>query len=173
MNSKDVFSDKLYEKKLLVYLLRHGYIDEMYNHYITYFYPESLSLSDIKFVFSIKNHESLPYSFELDNIGKIMSKLVGAEFKQIEVLNFHLLNYIMDHSEYRNYYDSIIERLANGSKESVTFIDGFKERAINKAAFIQSISSKWDDFGVLLNLDPIIHNRKKRNTCQIYLHMLI
>ncbi|MFP9035916.1 hypothetical protein, partial [Enterococcus faecalis] len=86
--------------------------------------------------------ESLPYSFELDNIGKIMSKLVGAEFKQIEVLNFHLLNYIMDHSEYRNYYDSIIERLANGSKESVTFIDGFKERAINKAAFIQSISSK-------------------------------
>lgn len=161
MNSKDVFSDKLYEKKLLVYLLRHGYIDEMYNHYITYFYPESLSLSDIKFVFSIKNHESLPYSFDLDNIGKIMSKLVGAEFKQIEVLNFHLLNYIMDHSEYRNYYDSIIERLANGSKESVTFIDGFKERAINKAAFIQSISSKWDDFWSFIELRSNYTQQKK------------
>lgn len=161
MNSKDVFSDKLYEKKLLVYLLRHGYIDEMYNHYITYFYPESLSLSDIKFVFSIKNHESLPYNYKLDNIGKIMSKLVGAEFKQIEVLNFHLLNYIMDHSEYRNYYDSIIKRLANGSKESVTFIDGFKERAINKAAFIQSISSKWDDFWSFIELRSNYTQHKK------------
>ncbi|MCY8282757.1 hypothetical protein MOB80_01670 [Bacillus inaquosorum] len=158
---RDVLPAEIYEKKLLVYLLRHGYIDEMYNHYITYFYPESLSLSDIKFVFSIKNHESLPHNYQLENTGKIMKKLVGDEFKQKEALNFHLLNYIMDHSEYRSYYDNIIERLANGSDESVTFIDGFKDRATNKSAFIQSLSSKWDDFWSFIELRSNYTQQKK------------
>ncbi len=144
--SKTVFSDEIYEKKLLVYLLRHGYIDELYNHYITYFYPENLSLSDIQFVFSIKNHESLPFEYPLENKTKIMKKLAGDEFKQVEVLNYDLLNYIMEHPDYQSCYDHIIEQLVNGRGASLTFIDGFKERATIKATFIQSISNKWDDF---------------------------
>ncbi|MED4799138.1 hypothetical protein P9684_04660 [Bacillus atrophaeus] len=160
-NSKDVFSDKLYEKKLLVYLLRHGYIDEMYNHYITYFYPESLSLTDIQFVFSIKNHESLSFDYQLQNVSKILQKLVVDEFTQVEVLNFHLLNYIMEHPDYQSYYDHIIERLVNGSSESITFIDGFKERTTRKAAFIQSISKKWDDFWSFIELRSNYTKQKK------------
>ncbi|TXF72942.1 hypothetical protein FUA19_06765 [Bacillus subtilis] len=161
-NSRDVFSDELYKKKLLVYLLRHGYIDEMYNHYITYFYPESLSLSDIQFVFSIKNYESLPYDYPLENVEKIIQKLVGEEFKQVEVLNFDLLNYIMEHSDCKNYYEKIIERLSNGSEESVSFIDGFKARATKKAAFIRSISTRWSDFWSFIELKSN-YTRQKRD----------
>ncbi|MCY8167329.1 hypothetical protein P8845_13845 [Bacillus spizizenii] len=160
-NSKDIFTDKLYEKKLLVYLLRHGYIDEMYHHYITYFYPESLSLNDIKFVTSIKNHESLSFDYQLDNVSKILRKLVIDEFKQVEVLNFYLLNYIMEHPEYQSYYDHILERLVNGSTESINFIEGFKERATRKAAFIQSISKKWDDFWSFIELRSNYTQKKK------------
>ncbi|GGM39368.1 putative membrane protein YobI [Paraliobacillus quinghaiensis] len=146
IDPKIVFSDAIYEKKLLVYLLRHGYVDEMYNHYITYFYPESLSFSDIKFVFSIKNHEALPFDYKLDNVEKVITKIVGSEFKQVEVLNYHLLNYIIGKPGYRSYYDSLIEQLANGSDASVKFIHGFKEKTTKKATFIRSICNNWDDF---------------------------
>lgn len=56
---QDVFSEAILDKKLLIYLLRHGYIDEMYNHYLTYFHPGSLTEADMKFIFSVKNHERL------------------------------------------------------------------------------------------------------------------
>ncbi|SDR12593.1 YobI family P-loop NTPase [Virgibacillus salinus] len=158
---KLVFSDAIYEKKLLIYLLRNGYVDEMYNHYITYFYPENLSLSDIQFVFSIKNHEALPFDYKLENVEKIMTKLVGSEFKQAEVLNYHLLNYIMEHPGYQSYYDSIIEQLANGSATSVKFIHIFKEKATKKAIFIRSICKNWNDFWNFVSLKSSYTDQEK------------
>lgn len=144
-NLKEIFTEEIYEKKLLVYLLRNGYIDEMYSHYVTYFYPASLSLSDIKFVFSIKNHERLEFDYEIKNVEKIINKLASSEFRQVEVLNYNLLNYIIDLDEYKSLYDKMMEQLIDGSSTSIEFIHGFKDIALNKAKFIKSIS-KWDEF---------------------------
>ncbi|MFP3360178.1 NTPase, partial [Planococcus sp. SIMBA_143] len=79
---EDVFSEKIYDKKLLIYLLRHGFIDEMFNHYLTYFHPGSLTEADMKFIFSVKNHERLESHYSLNNIDKIIERLNGNEFKQ-------------------------------------------------------------------------------------------
>ena len=145
---KDVFSEGIYDKKLLIYLLRHGYIDEMYNHYLTYFHPGSLTETDMKFIFSVKNHEPLEAHHSLNNIDKIIERLNGNEFKQVEILNYYLLNHLMENSHretYQTFYDTIITQLANEKKESIDFIDGFRRTATQKKRFIQSICRKWDN----------------------------
>ncbi|MEA3320964.1 MAG: hypothetical protein U9Q88_13230 [Bacillota bacterium] len=145
---QDVFSDGINNKKLLIYLLRHGYIDEMYNHYLTYFHPGSLTEADMKFIFSVKNHEPLEAHHPLFNIDKIIERLNGNEFKQEEILNYYLLNHLMENSHretYQTYYDTIITQLANEKKESIDFIDGFRRIATHKNRFIQSICRKWDN----------------------------
>ena len=145
---EDVFSKSIYEKKLLIYLLRHGFIDEMFNHYLTYFHPGSLTEADMKFIFSVKNHEQLEAHYSLHNIDKIIERLNGNEFKQVEILNYALLNHLMENSQrpsYQNYYDTIITQLANETKQAIDFIAGFRLIAKHKQRFIQSISRKWDN----------------------------
>lgn len=143
---EDVFSEIIYEKKLLIYLLRHGFIDEMFNHYLTYFHPGSLTEADMKFIFSVKNHEQLEAHYSLSNIDKIIERLNGNEFKQVEILNYALLNHLMENSQrtsYQNYYDTIITQLANETKQAIDFIAGFRIIANHKQQFIQSICRKW------------------------------
>lgn len=146
-DSQDEFFKIISNKKLLIYLLRHGYIDEMYNHYLTYFHPGSLTESDMKFIFSVKNHELLEMSHPLKNIDKIIEFLNGSEFKQEETLNYDLLNHLManiQNPKYKNYYDTAINQLADKSKRVIAFIDEFRNVATNKQMFIQSICKKWD-----------------------------
>lgn len=143
---EDVFSEKIYDKKLLIYLLRHGFIDEMFNHYLTYFHPGSLTEADMKFIFSVKNHERLESHYSLNNIDKIIERLNGNEFKQVEILNYDLLNHVMEKSHqplYQNYYNTIITQLANETKKAIDFIAGFRLVAIQKQQFIQSLCKKW------------------------------
>jgi hypothetical protein len=145
---EDVFSETIYDKKLLIYLLRHGYIDEMYNHYLTYFHPGSLTEADMKFIFSVKNHEPLEAHYSLYNIDKIFERLNGNEYKQVEILNYDLLNHLMKNSHrspYQNYYDAIINQLANETEKAIDFIAGFRRTSMHKHRFIQSICRKWDN----------------------------
>ncbi|UAL49867.1 hypothetical protein K7887_22380 (plasmid) [Sutcliffiella horikoshii] len=145
---QDVFSEDIYDKKLLIYLLRHGYIDEMYNHYLTYFHPGSLTEADMKFILSVKNHEPLEANHSLYNIDKIIERLNGNEFKQVEILNYYLLDHLMQNSHcepYQNYYEDIITQLANETKESIHFIAGFRQTATHKQRFIHSTCRRWSN----------------------------
>jgi hypothetical protein len=145
---QDVFSDLIFDKKLLIYLLRHGYIDEMYNHYLTYFHSGSLTEADLKFIFSVKNRDPLEVHHSLNKIDKIIERLNGNEFKQVEALNYDLLNHLIENIEktdYMYYFDSIMTQLSNETKKSIDFIDGFKQRTLHKPKFFQSICEKWDN----------------------------
>lgn len=82
------------------------------------------------------------------NTDKIIERLNGNEFKQVEILNYDLLNHIMENSQrqpYKNYYDAIITQLAKETKNAIDFIEGFWQIAKNKHHFIQSICGKWDN----------------------------
>jgi hypothetical protein len=160
----DVFSETIYDQKLLIYLLRHGYINEMYNHYLTYFHPGSLTEKDMKFIFSVKNHEPLEVHFSLYNIEKIIERLNGNEFKQVEILNYDLLNHLMENSQrpkYQNYNDAIITQLANETKKAIDFIAGFRRTAMHKHQFIQSICRKWDNIWHYIEMESNFTEEEK------------
>ncbi|WP_251135049.1 hypothetical protein [Exiguobacterium sp. s102] len=147
-DQKAIFSNVFEDKKLLIYLLRHGYIDEMYNHYLTYFHPGSLTENDMKFIFSIKNYEVLEMDYPLNKIDKIIERLNGNEFKQIEILNYDLFNYLIENREkefFKNYYETIIIQLSNETIKSLAFIKGVRLNETNKQIFIQSLSKKWNN----------------------------
>lgn len=147
-NPRDIFAEVIYYEKLLVYLLRHGYIDEMYNHYLTYFHPGSLTEEDMKFIFSVKNYEQLEANHSLNNIDKVIERLNGNEFRQKEILNYNLLNHLMDNIQrpyYQKFYDTIITQLTNEERETIEFIDEFRRITPHKPRFIQSICKEWDN----------------------------
>lgn len=80
---------------LLKYLIREGYIDESYNDYMTYFYEGSLSLGDKLFLRSITDKRAKPVTYKIRNPKLVISRLRLADFDQIEILNYDLLNYLL------------------------------------------------------------------------------
>lgn len=50
----NVLSEKVAENKLLVFMLRRGYIDEKYANYINYFKGTSITKEDMNYILAVK-----------------------------------------------------------------------------------------------------------------------
>lgn len=101
---------------LLKYLIRNGFIDESYPDYMTYFYPNSLSVKDKAFLKSITDREAKEFTYPLTDPKKVLERLVPANFDQEETLNFQLIDYILsesDSDEHIRFFIGQLERTAN------------------------------------------------------------
>ncbi|MCG3420393.1 hypothetical protein [Oceanobacillus jordanicus] len=146
----EVFPAELLKKDLLVYLLRHGYIDDTYHHYISYFYPGSLTKRDMDFILSVKNYKARDFSYSLQHVEKIISRLRISEFKQSEILNFDLVDFILEKNQYQELFKVILDQLTNEKDTSFQFITGFKERTVHKQSFIKALCRNWDNIWVYI-----------------------
>lgn len=132
---------------LIFYLLRHGYIDENYFDYISYFYAGSITNDDKKFILSIKNHEACEFSFRLSKIKNIIKKIFLNEFSQPEILNYNLLDYLVIHTNNnKEHLDSIIGLFTDKNQTALSFLDGYIECGINIDKFINILANKWKGF---------------------------
>lgn len=89
----NVLSEKVAENKLLVFMLRRGYIDEKYANYINYFKGTSITKEDMNYILAVKNMEKLPYNYNLTKVGMVIQRLQPYEFEQKSIFNFILLEY--------------------------------------------------------------------------------
>ncbi|MBB3112150.1 hypothetical protein FHS18_004228 [Paenibacillus phyllosphaerae] len=140
---EDVFEGDIKNEKLLIFLLRNGYIDETYHQYITYFYPGSLSFEDMQFIMSVKNQEQLSFSYVLTNLPQVSERLYANDFKKPEILNLSLVNYIISSENGSQYFKIILSQLANGTERSIQFIDLFKKNTSFKEKFLRELYKEW------------------------------
>lgn len=114
------------KKEFVDYLLRRGYIDEDYSRYISYFYADSLSENDKRFLRLIKNNQA-PNNFflELSNFENIVKRILGYEWRHFAILNHSLLGYLLQKKE--RHLDSFLMTLWKYKKENrnCTFLSDF------------------------------------------------
>ena len=84
------------EFDLLKYLIRDGYINEDYSIYISYFYPNSLTIRDKNFLLRLTNHQKPDYSYPLDSPALVLDWIDESYFALAEIGNFSLFNYILE-----------------------------------------------------------------------------
>lgn len=77
------------EFDLLKYLIRDGYINEDYSVYISYFYPNSLSIRDKNFLLGLTSHRKPDYSYLLDSPAFVLEQTDESYFALEEIGNFH------------------------------------------------------------------------------------
>jgi hypothetical protein len=118
--------EKFRKEKLLVYLLRGGYLNEMYEHYMSYFYPKSLTDSDMVFLRAVRNQEALKHNYELTNIEELLHRLEPEDFILEELLNFNLVDYLFKHkSNYPKFIKTLNAQLTNVSEASLEFLKAY------------------------------------------------
>lgn len=147
-NGKDIFGKEILNKyKILVWMLEKGYIDESYNDYISYFFPESITESDKQFLLSIKYKEALPFNYNLVKIKNIVKRLFNSEFENREILNItlldELLNTLPKESERLN---SIFKTIIELKENFFDFVDIYFNNGNKKIEFINYLCDKDEDF---------------------------
>ncbi|HKB59314.1 MAG TPA: WVD2 family protein [Gallionellaceae bacterium] len=152
--AESVFSDKRYaDKKLLQYLIRYGYIDEMYHSFISYFYEGNLTKQDMAFILSVKNQEPLDFSYPLFNREEVIGRLGGADFSKRASLNFDLLETLLANRIHAVDLKSLLNQVSTAA-DALEFIDGFlaRKRASGQR-LIQELCASWPKFWQSISQD--------------------
>jgi len=160
----DIFDEDFKSKKLLIYLVREGYIDETYPSLISYFYEGSLSFKDMSFILNILNRDALEFDYELDKVENITSRLENEDYGRVQILNTQLADHLLNaQAKYRDQLPIFFKMLSNGSAESIKFIDHFAKSGTQKVAFFKRLykawPSIWDDISGKLSFAPAIQNQ--------------
>ncbi|WP_221637011.1 YobI family P-loop NTPase [Listeria booriae] len=80
---------------LIYFLIRNGYIDKDYSDYMTYFYENSISISDKLYLRSITDGTPLEWDYPIVNIKKVVDRLNEDDFRKIESLNIDISSYLI------------------------------------------------------------------------------
>lgn len=152
--AEDIFSSTVRENKLLVFLLRRGYINEEYANYINYFKGTSITKDDMNFILSVKTQSALPFDYSLSKTEMVIRRLQPYEFEQKEILNYALLEQLFSLPSETKKFNAFISQLANGSSTSWNFIDSFIDITKHSSMFIQQLASSWKGIWSSISQNP-------------------
>lgn len=110
---------------LLKYLIINGYIDETYPDYLSYFYANSLSIHDKKFLRSVTDRKSLAETYSIENPKLVLENLNTYDLTQIETRNYDLFDYIL-RQENQEQCKAIVQNICSTNQHA--FIRGFLNR---------------------------------------------
>lgn len=92
----------------LLTMIYGGYITEDYYLYISKFYEGSTSESDYQFTNAVLQGTERPYDQKLNNVKSVIRKFRIEDFKNNSILNYDILNYLLDNKE-EHFLPSFIE----------------------------------------------------------------
>ena len=153
--ANEVFSENVKANKLLVFLLRRGYIDEKYASYINYFKGTSITKDDMNFILAVKNQAPLDFDYHLTKIPMVVERLQAYEFEQKAIYNFDLLEELLG-EENSEKLMAFIQQLADGDELSWRFIDEFVNRTSKQALFIRLLSKNWTGMWAHISADETL-----------------
>lgn len=165
----NVLSEKVSKNKLLVFMIRRGYIDEKYANYINYFKGASITKEDMNYILAVKNMEKLPYNYNLTKVGMVIQRLQPYEFEQKSIFNFILLEYLLSEEEDIEKRTVLMGQLSDETVESWKFIDEFINQTHYKERFIQILAMRWKNMWNYIVQDITITYERKI----FYLRLLV
>lgn len=140
----DMMEKEVKDNKVLIFLLRRGYIDEKYANYINYFKGNSITIDDMNFILSIKNREAKSFDYELTKTAMVVERLQNYEFERKEVYNFSLLEQLLVDGNNKEKLNIFLKQLSDETNLSWQFIDEFIERTNHPNEFIKGLAEVWD-----------------------------
>jgi hypothetical protein len=145
ITTQNIVNYNIQNVELINYLIRYGHIDDSYSHYISYFYPGTITKEDNDFLKSFTNNKPLPYDYKLQEVESLFPDILESDFSREEILNFFILNYILERNNTEKQLAQIITLLSTKIQKPTNFIDEYIAYTVdgNKTSFLQAICKYW------------------------------
>lgn len=166
---EEVLPEEVKKNKLLVFLLRRGYIDEDYANYINYFKGNSITKDDMNFILAVKNMEQKSFDYKLTKTPMVIQRLQVYEFRQKAIYNFDLLECLLSCDDEKEKLDTFINQLSDGDEQSWKFIDESIGRTKQPERYIKLLALAWHGMWQSISNNAILTYERK----VYYLTMLI
>jgi hypothetical protein len=167
------FDSVFSEDKLLLYLIREGWIDEAYSTLTSHFYEGSISLHDMHFIMSVKNRETLPFDRIIEGPDRIMSRLKSEDFRRDAVLNYALVDHLIANQSLDQSIklDLILEQIISDATNARKFFIGYLTAGKHAHLFISYFAKKWPQLWDAFESDSDLANSSKVNlTAMLFKH---
>ncbi len=159
--TEEILPEDVKENKLLVFMLRNGFIDEKYPNYINYFYENSLTRDDMNFILNVRNHDSMEFSYPLTQVMQVIKNLRLFEFEQKEALNFSLLDVLLENGDYLEKRDQLLKQLSDETELCWQFIDEYIDKAKNPDLFVAVLAKFWKNMWNYIYDSQILTEERK------------
>lgn len=159
--NEKILPEDVQENKLLAFMLRNGFIDEKYPNYINYFYENSLTRDDMNFILSVRNRDSMEFNYSLTQVVQVIKNMRLPEFGQKEILNFSLVDVLMENDVYEEKRDRLFLQLSDESEQSWRFIDEYIDKAKNPDLFVILLTKSWKNMWNYIYENQILTEERK------------
>lgn len=124
----------------LLTMIYGGYITEDYYLYISKFYEGATSESDYQFTNAVLQGTERPFDQKLNNVKSVIRKFRVEDFKNNSILNYDILNYLLDNKE-EHFLTSFIET----ARKNPEFIVSYSQMSdkVNDQFFTR-VFDGWD-----------------------------
>ena len=151
---------------LLKYLISRGYIDETYSDYMSFFYPNSLTLNDKVFLRSVTDRNAKPHEYHLDSPALVTDNLNVFDFTQREALNFDLSEYIV-RSGLELFIKALVSQLE--SDRRFDYIESYIDSGHSQIPFVMAIEKYWPGMMHTVITQTVLHN----DTVKLFTRIMI
>lgn len=117
-----------------------GYITEDYYLYVSKFYEGATSESDYQFTNSVLQGTKRPYDQKINNVKSVIRKFRIEDFKDNSILNYDILNYLLDNKE-EHFLTSFIETARKNPEFIVSYFQ-MSEKVNDQ--FFSRVFEGWD-----------------------------
>ena len=124
----------------LLTMIYGGYITEDYYLYISKFYEGATSESDYQFTNAVLQGTERPYDQKIKNVKSVIRKFRVEDFKNNSILNYDILNYLLDNKE-EHFLSSFIETARKNPEFIVSYFQ-MSEKVNDQ--FFARVFEGWD-----------------------------
>lgn len=163
----DFLAENEKKDRLMIFLLRNGYINEHYYDYISYFHEISRTREDNEFLLSVKSEIPLEFNFKLTKIKNVISKIQPRYFKSETILNFDLVDFLFSKpNTYTQQINSVIELIIKSDKGK-EFLKEYLEIGKQTEGLIHILSKKWVAFWQFVETNKDYTDEQKNKYLQV------
>lgn len=145
---------KVQDKKLLVYLLEQGYIDEHYRNYISYFYGASMTSADRDFIMGVNYNRKMDISYKLGKVHEVAKKLSPDDFSKPQAINIELMDFLLaDMDSFADPLKRIITQVSSNSTFAKDVREKYRKDGRQKGNFTFQLTKLWPKFWEYIQLE--------------------
>ncbi|MBZ9632608.1 hypothetical protein LB465_17655 [Salegentibacter sp. LM13S] len=135
----------LIDERLIIFLVRNGYIDEHYNNYISKFYDTEVTIDEQKFILNVLNEVNNDIHQSIKNSRHVIQRIPKGFFAKQATLNISLLEYLLNHKgKYQNQINEIVSLIISENEYAINFLEDFIVNSETNNQLFSILTSKWD-----------------------------
>lgn len=153
LEEQDISVEEIFSKhgvedhRLVVYLLKNGYLDENYHLYTSNFHEGRLSNNDRDFLLTIRDFQKPDPKHPIDTPDEVCQNMRVEDFGHKYVLNVRLIDFLLvDTAKGQQRIQSAVNYISENFADAEDFFAAYWEGGNNVETFVRAVCERWPDY---------------------------